>query len=686
MTQAESQSRLSRGFLATEVAGPQEKGLARLVIAISLLGFVAAVPLVRIRLPELPAFLSAYEAALLTTDLITAVLLFSQYSRLRSWALLLLASGYLFDAMMIVPHALSFPGVFSDTGLLGAGPQTTAWLYMLWHLGFPLFVLGFALMARTEADTMTANPTRAVAGAVFAVSLLVAALTLLATVGHDLLPVVMTGGNYSLNVTKGFAPAIWLVTAIVLAVLYWRSVPTLLELWIMVVLVAWLLDVAFAAVFGANRYDFGFYSGRLYGLVAASFVLITLLVEATRLYGRLGGALALAERRNADLAQSREEFAHAQRFETIGQLVAGVAHDFNNVLTVVSGGLDMVLRDPAIGEKNQHSLEASLRVARRGERLTEQLLSFASRRELRPEILNANDVISQLEPLIAKAAGENLRVKTSLSAVIWPARFDRTQFETALLNLVSNARDAMNGTGELTIETANATLGADTFPDTLPGDYLVAKVTDTGPGMPAEVAAHAFDPFFTTKPAAKGTGLGLSQVHGFARRARGQAAIDSTPGTGTTIAIYLPRSAAQAAPPREPFALAPIQASSGGERVLVVEDNPDVLDVAVSGLAELGYRVRTASDAQAALNLLREDAGIDVLFSDVVMPGGMNGAQLAVEAQRIRPGLKVLLTSGYGASALRREHGLADNVEVLNKPYRPEELASKLRRAIGEKR
>jgi len=686
MTQAESQSRLSRGFLATEVAGPQEKGLARLVIAISLLGFVAAVPLVRIRLPELPAFLSAYEAALLTTDLITAVLLFSQYSRLRSWALLLLASGYLFDAMMIVPHALSFPGVFSDTGLLGAGPQTTAWLYMLWHLGFPLFVLGFALMARTEADTMTANPTRAVAGAVFAVSLLVAALTLLATVGHDLLPVVMTGGNYSLNVTKGFAPAIWLVTAIVLAVLYWRSVPTLLELWIMVVLVAWLLDVAFAAVFGANRYDFGFYSGRLYGLVAASFVLITLLVEATRLYGRLGGALALAERRNADLAQSREEFAHAQRFETIGQLVAGVAHDFNNVLTVVSGGLDMVLRDPAIGEKNQHSLEASLRVARRGERLTEQLLSFASRRELRPEVLNANDVISQLEPLIAKAAGENVRVKTSLSAVIWPARFDRTQFETALLNLVSNARDAMNGTGELTIETANATLGADTFPDTLPGDYLVAKVTDTGPGMPAEVAAHAFDPFFTTKPAAKGTGLGLSQVHGFARRARGQAAIDSTPGTGTTIAIYLPRSAAQAAPPREPFALAPIQASSGGERVLVVEDNPDVLDVAVSGLAELGYRVRTASDAQAALNLLREDAGIDVLFSDVVMPGGMNGAQLAVEAQRIRPGLKVLLTSGYGASALRREHGLADNVEVLNKPYRPEELASKLRRAIGEKR
>lgn len=678
---------LSRGFLATEVAGPQEKGLARFVIVASLVGFAAAIPFVRIALPELPALVAAYEAALWATDLITAVLLFSQYSRLRSWGLLLLASGYLFDAMMIVPHALSFPGVFAPNGVIGGGPQTTAWLYMLWHFGFPCFALGFALLTRTEADTMMANPTRAIAGAVVGVALLVLVITLLTTFGHDALPVVMAGGNYSLNVAKGFAPAIWLMSAVALVVLYWRSVPTLLELWMMVVLVAWLLDVAFAAVFGANRYDFGFYSGRLYGLVAASFVLITLLSEANRLYGRLGGALALAERRNADLAQSRQEFALAQRFETIGQLVAGVAHDFNNVLTVVTGGLQLVLRDANLSEKHRRSLESSLRVVRRGGRLTQQLQSFASRQNLRPAVLNANEVITHLEPLIAKAAGENVRLKTILSPVLWPARFDRTQFETAVLNLIGNARDAMGGNGDVTIETANLTLAEDEVAETPAGDYAVIKVIDTGPGMDPQTAAHAFDPFFTTKGAEKGTGLGLSQVHAFTRRARGQARIVSTVGSGAAVEIYLPKSEARVtADSDESAPLMPIRAATGGETVLIVEDNPDVLAVTVGGLTDLGYRVRTATDAQAALGILRDDDSIDVLFSDVVMPGGMNGGELAIEAQHIRPNLKVLLTSGYGASALQEEHGLSDKLEVLQKPYAPDELADKLRMAIGAPR
>ena len=683
MTQSGNHTGLARGFLATEAAGPREKGLARLVIAVSLVGFVVGVPFVQERFAPFPAFIPAYEAAFLVTDLITAVLLFSQFSRLRSLALLLLASGYLYDALMIVPHALSFPGVFSEAGLLGAGPQTTAWLYMLWHLGFVLFVLGYAVIARSDVDTMNAGPTRAIAFACGIVAVLVLALTLLTTAGQDLLPVVMNGSSYSLNVTKGIAPAIWIVMAVVLGVLWWRSVPTVLELWMMVVLVALLLDFAFSAVLGAHRYDFGFYAGRVYGLLASSFVLGTLLVEANRLYGNLGGALALAGQRDAALFRSREKLAQAQRFEAFSQLLAGVAHDFNNLLTVISGGLELALGDLRIAAAPRRSLEASLRAAHRGEQAAQQLLIFSNRQRLRPEVLNANEAIANLQSLIAKAAGEKVQVTTKLSPVLWPAHIDRTQFETALLNLVINARDAMNGAGELTIETGNVTLDAAASADLPAGDYLLTAVSDTGPGMPPDIAAHAFDPFFTTNEAGTGSGIGLTQVNAFARRAQGQAKILTEPGKGTRVEIYLPKSAAVAAPAEDALPLAPLPATAAGETVLVVEDNPDVLDFAVAGLTELGYRVKTATDAQAALDILRTEADIDVLFSDVAMPGGMNGGQLAVEAQRIRPGLRVLLTSGYAASALSQNE-LPETLRVLPKPYRRDDLAANLRLVIAE--
>jgi signal transduction histidine kinase/CheY-like chemotaxis protein len=684
MRQVDSEGALSHGFLSTEIASRQEKKLALIVVLVSLAGFAAGIPLVRTQLPDIPAFIPAYEAALWVTDTITAVLLFSQFARLRSRALLMVASGYLFDGLMVIPHALSFPGVFAETGLLSGGPQTTAWLYMFWHFGFPLFVLAYALMARRNTDEIAGGPTRAIAGACAGVAVLVAGLTLMTTAGHDLLPVIMQGSDYSLNITKGFSPALWAVTAATLLALWLRSIPTVLETWLMVVLVAWLLDIAASAVLGSHRYDFGWYAGRLYGLLAASFVLIALLVETNRLYGNLIKALGLAERRNADLIRSREEFAQVQRFEAVGQLVAGIAHDFNNILTVITGGLDLILRDPAVaGRKNQRLLEASLKAALRGERMTQQLLTFARRQVLRPEIVNPNEVIANLESFIARAAGENVHVITKLSPVLWPARIDRTQFETALVNLVVNARDAMNGGGEVVIETRNIVLDAEAFPDMPAGDYLLVTVTDTGRGMTPEVAARAFDPFFTTKEAGRGSGLGLSQVYGFARSASGCVRIGSKPGTETTIEIYLPKSSMRPAQPEEPFALAPIRRSAGGEMVLVVEDDPDVLEIAVSGLADLGYQVKTATDAQEALRILRADPTIEVLFSDVVMPGGMNGAQLAVEAQRIQPNLKVLLTSGYAASALAVEHGLPETLEFLRKPFRRDELASKLRLVIG---
>ena len=684
MSATDSQAVPRQAFLSTEPARPGEKRLARTVMAVSLLGFLVGLPFVRMPLPPVPAFVPSFEAALWICDTLTAVLLFSQLVRLRSRAVLLLAAGYLFDAVMIVPHGLSFAGMLSQTGLLAAGPQTTAWLYVFGHVGFPLFVLAYALRARHATDTLRMPPGRAVAIAVAAVLLLALALTVFATAGHELLPVVIRGSNYALLATKIIGLTMLGLCTVVLLVLWSRGAPAVLDLWLTVVMFAWSLDILFTAVFGASRYDLGFYVGRVYGLLAASFVLGVLLVEVNRLYAGLADALDLAEARNAELTRSREEFARVQRSEAIGQLVGGVAHDFNNLLTVVTGGLDLMLRDPDLTSRNRRLLDMSMKAALRGAQLTQQLLTFARKQVLRPEVLNPNEVIASLQVFVSPAAGAQVEVVTQLSPVLWPARLDRTQFETALVNLVLNARDAIGGAGRIVIATRNVVLDAGALPpEQSAGDYALVTVSDAGCGMTHEDCARAFEPFFTTKEVGKGSGLGLSQVYGFVSGAGGYVRIDSRLGEGTTVEMYLPKSTEHPAQPA-PIGLAPLRSARGHETVLVVEDDPDVLNVTVSGLVELGYHVRTAADAREALDILRSDRSIDVLFSDVAMPGGMNGAQLALEARRLRGDLKVLLTSGYTASALTQEHGLPEQLDVLRKPYRREELAQRLRVVIGE--
>ncbi|MGA8908681.1 MAG: ATP-binding protein, partial [Acidobacteriaceae bacterium] len=340
-------------------------------------------------------------------------------------------------------------------------------------------------------------------------------------------------------------------------------------------------------------------------------------------------------------------------------------------------------RDPDLTPRNRRLLDMSMKAALRGAQLTQQLLTFARKQVLRPEVLNPNEVIASLQVFVSPAAGAEVEVATQLSPVLWPARLDRTQFETALVNLVLNARDAIGGAGRIVIATRNVLLDAGALPDQPAGDYALVSVSDAGCGMTHEDRVRAFEPFFTTKEVGKGSGLGLSQVYGFVSGAGGYVRIESRLGEGTTVEMYLPKSTEHPAEP-VPIGLAPIRSARGHETVLVVEDDPDVLDVTVSGLMELGYHVRTAADAREALDLLRSDHSIDVLFSDVVMPGGMNGAQLAMEARRLRGGLKVLLTSGYAASALTQEHGLAEPPDVLRKPYRREELARRLRVVIGE--
>ena len=431
-------------------------------------------------------------------------------------------------------------------------------------------------------------------------------------------------------------------------------------------------------------FDLGFYAGHLCGLFAASVVPIVVLVEASRLYGGLDQALAVAEERNAELARSREELAQAQRLEAIGQLTGGVAHDFNNLLTVVIGNLEMILDARGDRDKIERLAQSAIKAAQRGEHLVRQLLTYARRQISHPQTVDVNQLIANIENLIRRVIGEQIEVATILSPDLALVQIDTAQFETAILNLVINSRDAMAGGGRIIIETRDVMLDRQHVidPEAAPGPYVRIAVSDTGAGMTSAVLSRAFDPFFTTKEVGKGSGLGLSQVYGFVKTAGGHVEIKSELGVGTTVEMYLPKSSALAAPAETVAETQPSPSASGRATILMVEDDEDVLAVTAESLRELGYQVVTAVTAARALDILRSDQPVDLLFSDVVIPGGADGAQLAVEARRVRPQLKVLLTSGYAAAALNLEHRLPDTLEVVAKPYEREELAHKVRLAI----
>jgi PAS domain S-box-containing protein len=392
----------------------------------------------------------------------------------------------------------------------------------------------------------------------------------------------------------------------------------------------------------------------------------------------------LTEKKRAEeaLEQARAALAQAQKMEAVGQLTGGVAHDFNNLLTVITNALDLLggrVRDDA---QKHRIIDSAQRAAERGARLTQQLLAFSRRQALRPEIHPINTVIEGFEAVLRRACPEPIEIEVALSPLPLAANIDAPQFEAALLNLVVNARDAMPGAGKLRIATGKKTVGAaeaKRMSGIAPGDFVTVAVADTGEGMSRDVVARVFEPFFTTKEVGKGSGLGLSQVYGFVTQSGGHVAIDSKPGAGTTVTLYLP-----AVSPASAGLLAgqsDAQSAPAPGRVLVVEDDPEVLDVAVEMLRGFGYEVLTAPDGPSALAVLRRDAEVDVLFTDIVMPRGMNGVELAREARRLRPNVRVLLASGYPAAVVAADHGAGDDGEFafLGKPYRRAELADKLR-------
>ncbi len=376
----------------------------------------------------------------------------------------------------------------------------------------------------------------------------------------------------------------------------------------------------------------------------------------------VGTLLDVTERR-----QLEEHLSQARKMEAVGQLTGGVAHDFNNLLTVVLGNADILLRkidDPRINRQ----LGAIRAAAERGQSLTRQLLAFSRRQTLNPEPVDLNRLVRDFAPLIRQAVGEGVALDLRLSDGEVFVSVDAHQFENALLNLAVNARDAMDNDGQLTISVSD-TDGR----DEATGEGRLV-VTDTGQGMSPEVVARVFEPFYTTKEVGRGSGLGLSQVYGFVKQSGGRVDIDSRPGAGAAFTLALPltsdRPIVKPAPTGDP------SAPSGSERVLIVEDDPAVLSVCLDMLRELGYHCEVAIDAAGALQRLKNDPDFDLLFSDVVMPGGINGIELARRARGLRPDIKVLLTSGYvGEAGL----GESQDFEVIDKPYQRTQLAERLR-------
>ncbi|MCK1652453.1 PAS domain S-box protein [Bradyrhizobium sp. 149] len=916
-------------FLSTLPATPKDRSAALAIVGVSSILFAVAVPFAGIPLLPVPAFVASYQSALVVADIVTAVLLLSQFAVLRTRALLVLATGYLFTAAAAVVHALTFPGLFSPTGLLGADQQTTVWLYMIWHGGFPLCVLAYAWLKEADGGARIAgSASKAIYASVLGVVAVVTVLTWIVTAQHDVLPVLLRDGRYT-QIMIGVVSFIWSLSFAALVSLWFRRPHSVIDVWLMVVMCAWLFDIALSAIVNVARFDLGFYAGRLYGLCAATFVLAVLLIEnvrlqahtlglvgrlrqqsaldrdyygkrlalygavvesandaiitktldgiitgwnkaAERLFGytaaeaigqpidiivpedrkaevrgilnRVGGNETIAQHETVrmrkdgrpldvvlnisplksangeiigaskiahditeekqsreklrreveerqrifetsqdlilvtdsfgnfvqvspsvktilglspddmighsatefihpdDLERTRNEmraarrgavkrsfearyyhydghevtlnwmgtwsepvkrhffigrdltekqaaeaqFRHVQKMDSIGQLTGGVAHDFNNVLTVITGTIG-ILAD-AVADRPELAAITKLidDAAERGAQLTKHLLAFARKQPLQPREIDVNALTLEAAKLLHPTLGEQITIMPQLTEDAWPALVDPGQLSTAILNLALNARDAMPDGGTLVLETRNIFLDdgyASMNPDVVAGNYVMIAVSDTGSGIPPELIDRVFDPFFTTKEVGKGTGLGLSMVFGFVKQSGGHIKIYSEEGHGTSVKIYLPRSSGVQETEFEALQNAPI--AGGDEKILIVEDDALVRQYVVTQIKSLGYTALEAANAAEALTIIDADKDIDLLFTDVIMPGNMNGRQLADEAARRRPELKTLFTSGYTENAIVHHGRLDSGVLLLAKPYRKSELAKMLRTALA---
>ena len=685
-------------FLSTLPAGRRERQFALTVVLASALIFLAIAPFAKTPLVSVWAFIPMYEASLVVNDVITAVLLFGQFRILGSRALCVLASGYLFTASMTVAHALTFPGLFAATGLLGAGSQSTAWLYMFWHGGFPLFVIAYARLADTGYEPH-GRARITVLSNLASVLVLAGGFTLLATAGQDALPAIMQGHRYTPAMIV-VVSSVWALSLLALGILWRRRPHAVLDLWLMVVMCAWLFDIALAAVLNAGRFDLGFYGGRLYGLLATSFVLLVLLLENGRLYARLVGAHA-SERQERERAQRAEaavaaanreldqqnrsleqtvrersdRLLQSEKVAAMGSLLAGVAHELNNPLAVVLGQSHL-LRESAPDSPIVARVGKVIAAAERCSRIVRNFLALARQRPAeRGEISLAQVVREAVELLAYQLRTGGVEVSLRLAEdlpVLWA---DGHQLHQVVVNIVANAYQAMRRSGlprRLTI-----TAGLDSV-----ARQVRLTIADTGPGIPADIRTRIFEPFFTTKPPGEGTGLGLSLCRGIVEEHGGTLTVESEPGQGAMFLITLPVLAPPAGRGASPDADAPPPV--GAATILVVDDEPEIAALLVEALERDGHRAETAPNGAEALRAL-EQQQYDLVLSDTKMPV-LDGIEFYRELERRFPVVvqRVIFVTGDVLDAEKRRFLEATGAPFLMKPFDLAEVRRVIRRRLAE--
>jgi signal transduction histidine kinase/ActR/RegA family two-component response regulator len=439
------------------------------------------------------------------------------------------------------------------------------------------------------------------------------------------------------------------------------------------------------------------------GLALAAALSVLLEISTRRFVHDLQARAVELEGEIKRRRETEATLQQSQKMEAIGQLTGGIAHDFNNLLTVILGNLDSMKRQlgratseqtiAALSAVFDRQIQMAMQAARNAAKLTHRLLAFARRQPLEPARIDCNRLISDMSELLRRTLGETVHLETVLAGGLWPTFADHSQLESALLNLAVNAQHAMPDGGRLTIETANTYLDgayASRFGDISEGQYVQVSVCDTGTGIPADILDRVFEPFFTTKAPEAGSGLGLAMVHGFVKQSGGHVRIYSEVGHGTTVKIYLPRMREADAKARSPNeatpAQPPIERAHSGETILLVEDNASVRDYAQQALVELGYLVLTAGDAEEAMSVVDRADRIDLMFTDVVLPGGVSGRALSERVLAKRPDLPVLYTTGYTRNAIVHHGRLDPDVQLLNKPYNQQDLARKIGELLAKAR
>ena len=534
--------------LATEPASRGQWAAAIVTTGLALAATMVLLPYAALPGPVIPGFLIMNQTALLIAYGLGSWVLYAQFRRGRSLSLLLAATASLFTAGIMALQFASFPGVFApgNARLLGTGRETTTWLWTFWHAGPVALGLGYAATVRREraASFAPERTALAVCSSIAGALLLTAALGVFSIALLPWLPQQTNGDNYVALVTSGVGPFLLLSTIMALGALWWttRVGRTVLELWIAVSLALLALHSLLTQL-GMALGTVGWYAGRIGALISALTVLWAYLHEVNATYSR-AEKLAASERLRIE-----EALRHVQKMEAVGHLTSGISHDFNNLLTVINSAFELILKRRYQPEEVAKMADLGLNAVNKGTALTAQLLSFSGRKALRPKTVNPNTAMADFQAMALRAVPVSVRLEWRFESGAHPVVIDTLEFETALLNLIVNARDAMgSGGGRIDLSTRNATLGAGAMPDgarpndeaLAAGAYVVISITDDGPGMPEGVAARAFDPFFTTKETGKGTGLGLAQVYGFAHSAGGLAVICTAP-SGTTIELWLPQ-------------------------------------------------------------------------------------------------------------------------------------------------